>query len=384
MIMEKQEYERELDLKSLLIYILRHLKVLIGIPMICMVLLGVYKYVKIKSEYDKILDDLKEDKSYFDIVQDAMDGLVDANTLKGNVRLYYNMLQRKKSLDDDIKEREMSLEMSRVVLEGRKSQLESFEQVSLNDINSEDLGIFLYYKNSAESSVISSENEIKNKEYQLEKKKTDLEKTQNNIEILSKQVEEDEKDDKEDINNAVPMLGVIKYALAGLIGSEIMLILVLCIVYAFSGKLRDLTVLKNIYGMKLLGVIPSEEQRNGRFIKKLNTYNIHTKQQAYDTIYVRLVNAICNIGDKNILVTGTADEETIKGLISQLQKIDNTIKYTFCPNTIETPTAVLMFRDADEILLIEHKDKSLLEDIQQEVSYINDVNKMPVGVVVIN
>ena len=52
-------------------------------------------------------------------------------------------------------------------------------------------------------------------------------------------------------------------------------------------------------------------------------------------------------------------------------------------NPLKNLDALPQFRQADEILLVEQTGKSRLEEIRQEISFIDDVKKKPLGVAVV-
>lgn len=385
--MEKKEYEREINLKSLVCYILKKWKLMLVMALILMIVFGIYEFISI-FKTNKVNGNLENEKTYIQIVQDALDGLGNPKDLKGALLLYYNILLQQKNIEVSIKNDEIKLEGSKSNLEARKQQLDEFEQVPQESLNGEDISTFIYYKNIADASVVHFENEIKDYEYDIQKLRSDLEQNKKNAEIILNKLLQQQKN-KENNTKATSyktyIKSIVKYASVGFLGGVILFVFLQCIKYMLSGKLTDVYVLRDAYGLRIVSVIPTEVKSSiDRQIEKLNECVSATKEQAYDIIYARIINLIGEAKNKNILFTGTVAEKETKCIIDYLKNKDNTINYVFCPNVIENPDSILMYNDADEILLVEGKESSKLKDIEQELSYMQDINKTPLGVIVIN
>lgn len=362
--MENQQYEKEIDLKSLLYYMLIRWKIMLVIVLLVSMLFGAYKCVSVFY---------LDTKTPMQHVEDVMHGIENKNVLSGDVLLYFDLVSQKKNISGDITNCENAIERGKRDLEIKKAQLDLYEQEQAN-VNSEDIALFISYKNSAESAIIACENDISDQEIRRSSLQETLNTINQNITILQDRIlEEENKNNKSD---------VVKYILFGFAAGIVMFVGICCITYTFSGKLRDISIL-NAYGLQVLSVIPAKGKKGIKAqIEKLNGHTNKTREQAYDTVYARLLNLIGE--DKNrVLITGTISGEVIK-MITYLNKKDSTIKYIFCPNPIENPDSILMFKSADIILLVECKNKSMLSDISQELSYIKDVNKTPLGIVVVN
>lgn len=364
--MENQKYDKEIDLSSLMYYLLRRWKIMLIIVLVFTIVSGGYKSVLILSPNTKT--------SLDDIVNDVIAGIKEQNALSGDALLYYNIVINQNKLASEIDSYEYLIEKDRNDLEVLRVQLAEFEQLQ-ESVSSEDLSTFISAKNAAESAVVARENSIRDREKQMSDSQVALDREKGNAAILLNRISEEESS-----NNTKE---IIKYILFGFVAGIFIFVFVYCMAYILSGKLRDTDVLRNAYGLAVLAVVPSKVRKGiDAQIEKLNGHASKTREQAYDTVYARLLNLVK--GDKNrVLITGTISGEVIK-MITYLNKKDSTIKYIFCPNPIENPDSILMFQNADIILLVECKNKSALKEIEQELEFIKDVNKLPLGVVVVN
>ena len=93
--MEQQEYEREIDLKNLLYYVLCRWKLLLVAALLCMAVLGGYKYVSVGKEQavvpEQAEEEEEEEQDPEQLVRDVINGVSDPAVLTGDVLLYYNL-----------------------------------------------------------------------------------------------------------------------------------------------------------------------------------------------------------------------------------------------------------------------------------------------------
>ena len=132
-------------------------------------------------------------------------------------------------------------------------------------------------------------------------------------------------------------------------------------------------------------MIPTREARKGidGLIDRLNGHIFKTKEEAYDVIYGRMFNLTGELKGKTVLVTGTAEESCVEQLTEYLRGKDSSVKYVISANPLKNLDALPVFRQADEILLVEQVGKSRLDEIRQELYFIDDVKKRPLGVAVV-
>lgn len=395
--MEQQEYEREIDLKNLFYHILLRWKLMVIVALVCMAGLGAYKFVSVlranraaaEAEAEAELEEEEEEIDYVKMAQDAMDGLVDPNTLGGDTLLYYNQLVKLKQYDTDIQNREFSLQNSKSVLAGREQQLAGLEQVVLEDVDPENAALLINQRNSMESSVLSSKNEIASLERDLETLAKNQKEAEDSAAILKEELikqaeKENEEAEEEEEAASMPIKPTIKFAIIGLLGGGFMMAFFFCMIYLFSGKLLDLAVLPDAYGLRVLSVVRTEQAKKGidGWIEKLSGYGNQTAEEAYDVLYARLLNLSGSLEGRTILLTSTADESAVKALQSYLQNKDSSAKFVVCQNPLHNMDTILNLKEADDVVLVECVGKSELQEIRQVLQYMTDVEKAPLGAVI--
>ena len=398
--MEQQEYEREIDLKNLLYYVLCKWKLILVAAVLCMGVLGGYKYVSSRQEQiaksqleekEKKEKEKKEqeEKDPEQLVQDVMNGVTDSSMLQGNEILYYNMRVAIKGQEDSLKDSRLKLQNSQEQLEELEKQqerLDEFERTWEGNLTGEEAVSLNDQKNSLANSILSWKREITNTERQIQTLEENKKKNEKSAATLLKTLEEEEEEEEEAAAIAVaPSRIAVKFGVIGLVGGVFGVAFVLCLIYLFSGKLLDAGALKDMYGLRLLAVIPTREPRKGidGLIDRLNGHIFQTKEEAYDVIYGRMFNLAGDLKGKTVLVTGTAEEGCVRELTEYLQRKDGSVKYIVSANPLKDLDALPVFRQADEILLVEQTQKSKLAEIRQELCFIDDVKKTPLGVAVV-
>lgn len=387
--MEQQEYEREIDLKNLLYYVLCRWKLLLVAGLLCMAALGGYKYVSAGKEQMAAPESVEEDEEEVgseQLVQNVIDGLEDPSVLSGDTLLYYNLRTRAKELAEERGRMEYELQVSQSQLEELEKQQSEFEQTWQENLTGEDAVLLYGQKMTLANSILSCKKDIASTEYQIETLKKKEQENAKSTDVLLESLEElEETKEEEAIVAADPFRIAIKFAAVGLVGGVFAAAFVLCLMYLFSGKLLDAGALKDIYGLRLLSVIPTKEARRGLdgLIDRLNEHVFHTREEAYDAICGRMFNLTEALEGKTVLVTGLAEESHLRELTEYLRKKDDSVEYIVSMNPLENLDALPIFRQADEILLVEQIGKSRLKEIRQELCFIDDVKKKPLGVAVV-
>ncbi len=391
--MEQQEYEREIDLKNLLYYVLCRWKLLFVAALLCMAALGGYKYVSASREQAAALEPAEKEEEEEEIapeqlVQDVMDGVADPALMTGDTLLYYNLRVKGKSLEDEMGQREYQLQASHKQLEVLENQQAEFDQTwqGQENLTGEDAVLLYGQKTTLANSVQSCKRDIASTEYQIELlKKKILENEKSAAALLETLEETEETEEEEAAVAAAPSRIAVKFAVIGLAGGVFAAGFILCLMYLFSGKLLDAGALKDMYGLRLLSVIPVKKARKGidGLVDRLNGHIFHTREEAYDVIYGRMSNLAGELKGKTVLVTGMAEESHLRELTEYLGRKDSSVKYMILANPLKNLDALPQFRQADEILLVEQTGKSRLEEIRQEISFIDDVKKKPLGVAVV-
>lgn len=387
--MEQQEYEREIDLKNLLYYVLCRWKLLLVAALLCMAALGGYKYVaagRAAEQEPAEKEEEEEEVGPEQLVQDVVDGVADPATLTGDTLLYYNLVVKGNGLADEITEKEYQLQVSQNQLEELEKQQSEFEQTWQENLTGEDAVLLYGQKNTLANSVLSCRRDIATTEYRIQElKKKEEENAKNAAALLKTLQETEEQEEEEEAIAASPLRTAVKFAAIGLVGGVFAVAFILCLIYLFSGKLLDAGALNDMYGLRLLTVIPTKKARKGidGLIDKLNGHIFKTKEEAYDVIYGRMSNLAGELKGKTVLVTGTAEESHVQELTEYLQRKDGSVKYIISANPVKNLDALPVFRQADEILLVEQAGKSRLEEIRQELYFIDDVKKRPLGVAVV-
>lgn len=387
--MEQQEYEREIDLKNLLYYVLCRWKLLLAAGLLCMAALGGYKYISAGrgQAVDEGPVEKEEEVEPEQLVQDVIDGLADPSKLTGDTLLYYNLKTRARGLAEERGEREYQLQAGQKQLEELEKQQSEFEQTwQENDLTGEDAVLLYGQKTTLANSILSCKKDIAATEYQIQTlKKKEQENAKSTAALLEILEETEEEEAEEEAVAAVPSRAAVKFGAVGLVGGIFAVAFLFCLMYLFSGTLLDAGALKDMYGLRLLSVIPAKEARKGidGLIDRLNGQLFHTREEAYDAIYGRMFNLAGELEGKTVLVTGTAEESHLKELAEYLRAKRDSVNYVIFANPLKNLDALRELRQADEILLVEQTGKSRLAEIRQELSFVDDLKKRPLGVAVV-
>ncbi len=152
------------------------------------------------------------------------------------------------------------------------------------------------------------------------------------------------------------MKSVVKYTVLGGFIGVVLACAVLFIIYAFNGKVSDVTRFKCRYNVSDLGLSPAMIATNIRL-------SLEEKS--------------------SIVFLGTADQAEISTLVDSIRGDLDGYSLIEAYDILYSPDQRMKLRQADNIVLVEKKKKSKYSEIDEELKVLAGMNKNVIGVVLI-
>ena len=197
-----------------------------------------------------------------------------------------------------------------------------------------------------------------------------------NDSLQEKQTELDELEEPEPVVTAASAVlkGGIKYALIGGVLGAFIVIFFVCVIFVMSDKLYSAKELKYRFRVKILGTLPvTGSKKTGKIDAWLESHE-----------YSLIAANICNYMEeaKSLLVVGSAKEENISRVASELTDRLSDMKVVFGGNLLNDEEGLKKLPECDGIVLVERCGESLYSAIELEIEKAHDLQKKVVGCVV--
>ncbi|MCI8536093.1 MAG: hypothetical protein HFG68_11120 [Hungatella sp.] len=208
-----------------------------------------------------------------------------------------------------------------------------------------------------------------------------------NDSLQEKQTELDELEEPEPVVTAASAVlkGGIKYALIGGVLGAFIVIFFVCVIFVMSDKLYSAKELKYRFRVKILGTLPvTGSKKTGKIDAWLDQMEGRAVNKDESHEYSLIAANICNYTEeaKSLLVVGSAKEENISRVASELTDRLSDMKVVFGGNLLNDEEGLKKLPECDGIVLVERCGESLYSAIELEIEKAHDLQKKVVGCVV--
>lgn len=191
----------------------------------------------------------------------------------------------------------------------------------------------------------------------------------------------------EELSKRKVAMSGIKYALIGGIGGAFLMAFYFCMIYVLCGRLHTDEELKDQFRIKILGVFGTPEKTGpfssvDRLLERLEGRSV---RPAEDAVLDRIALNIANYaGDaKEILLTGTIPEETLKELADKLAGRLPQIRLSVGADMNKTSDTLRLLAACDAVVLAEQRGTSKCREILQEKEAADTLKKPILGCMVL-
>lgn len=375
-------YEKELDLRDMTCYVLKKWKIVLLFLLLGMLILGGGMGVKTWKNNEETTEADIEEGLQSTMAKEAMIGLANPEDLEGDALLYYNQLVKIETLTDSLNSKKAALASYKEIQTDTQNKLDQLE-TNIEEIEDpEELADSRQRQNTLEANLYSYTEKIGDAQNSIASIEEDISTAKTNAGILLERLNEEEEVFYEE--ESLVKEGV-KYGLIGAVLGTMAAVFGICILYVLSDKVQDPETLKKAMGLEVLAVVPFLNAKKGRGTRsfRFNRYYRQTPKQSCEVLHARLINICGSLDGKRLMITGTAKQEYMEDIQVWLQKKEPGAKFQLYRNPLKYPETILAFSQADEIILVEVMEQSVMEDLYQEKMMMEDVKKKPAGIVVI-
>lgn len=386
------EYENEIDLKKLCIYILRKWKVLLIAFVVGALLLGLLKAF---SSPELVTDTALVETNQAKITEYQTALSTNQSTLSTNQSTIASNTNQISINEAAIEDQNQTLKDLQDVLDTHEQMLDELEAMQDAGLTNDEQVIVLdraaemtgrIYDLNAE--IADVRESITNYESQIETLQQDNE----NLEAANKTLTESIENQQAEIDRLtaemepkqVPVStgDIVTYTIIGALLGIILVCIWLCIKYIFSKKLKDEQDLVGRYGFYILGVFNDINTKQQDLINRLldKWAGIRRDQNTEDEY--RLIAAKIQMSENkqpmhHLMVTGTLPFETLQGVEAKLKSFLPAEQYEIhAAENLAYNSDVLTQIKQYEIVLVEKKDASDVREIEElaEVLKVSEVH----------
>lgn len=386
------EYENEIDLKKLCIYILRKWKVLLIAFVVGALLLGLLKAF---SSPELVTDTALVETNQAKITEYQTALSTNQSTLSTNKSTIASNTNQISINEAAIEDQNQTLKDLQDVLDTHEQMLDELEAMQDTGLTNDEQVVVLdraaemtgrIYDLNAE--IADVRESITNYESQIETLQQDNE----NLEAANKTLTESIESQQTEIDRLtaemepkqVPVStgDIVTYTIIGALLGIILVCIWLCIKYIFSKKLKDEQDLVGRYGFYILGVFNDINAKQQDLINRLldKWAGIRRDQNTEDEY--RLIAAKIQMSESkqpmhHLMVTGTLPFETLQGVEAKLKSFLPAEQYEIhAAENLAYNSDVLTQVKQYEIVLAEKKDVSDVREVEKlaEVLKVSEVH----------
>lgn len=386
------EYENEIDLKKLCIYILRKWKVLLIAFVVGALLLGLLKAF---SSPELVTDTALVETNQTKITEYQTALSTNQSTLSTNQSTIASNTNQISINEAAIENQNQTLEDLRDVLDTHEQMLDELEAMQDAGLTNDEQVVVLdraaemtgrIYDLNAE--IADVRESITNYESQIETLQQDNENLEAENKTLAENIESQQTEidrltaEMEPKQVPVRTGDIVTYTIIGALLGIILVCIWLCIEYIFSKKLKDEQDLVGRYGFYILGVFNDINTKQQDLINRLldKWAGIRRDQNAEDEY--RLIAAKIQMSENkqpmhHLMVTGTLPFETLQGVEAKLKSFLPAEQYEIhAAENLAYNSDVLTQIKQYEIVLVEKKDASDVREIEElaEVLKVSEVH----------
>lgn len=391
-------FETEIDLKKLVIFILRRWKFLLLAVVLGAVLLGGFEVViGFQPGTDPALVSANQNQiSQIQGTQDTYQKELDTNagTISSNTAMIAVNEKRVENAELLIEDLETSLQAYRETQEGL--------QTLLNQTASTEEGASLLEQYTTlidEIDGVVQDLDVARKDIaDFETENESLEQANETLEARNVELEQLMADNQTKIDAltvametktvSVEMGDVVRFAVVGALLGFFIVCAIAAAQYVFSGKLKNAEELVSRYGYFVLGDIHKPNTKYGdainRWLDRLDgvgrTDNVNEM--------CRLISAKLQLVVKEtpvrIMVTGTISTENLEWVRQQLQAILPATEYLWyeSANLLENPQTIVQLKDT-AVVLVEEKGISRIREMDRQARLLNNSCASVLGAIVL-
>lgn len=204
------------------------------------------------------------------------------------------------------------------------------------------------------------------------------------LEAKQKELSELEEPKLDEFNNKSIIKPMIKFAVIGGVLGAGLVVMVVCVIFAATETVYSAKELKNRYGVKVLGALPTKEYKCpiDRLLNRLEGRVFEEDEVVRNGLLAQNVrNAMGEV--KKLLVLGTADCVHVEAVAKALEAELPEIKVIAGGNLLKDVNTLKKLPECDCVVLVEACGVSKYGDIALEIEKANDLGKSVVGCVVI-
>lgn len=180
----------------------------------------------------------------------------------------------------------------------------------------------------------------------------------------------------------------IKYGVFGIVLGGFMMAFFVCVAYLMSDKITKLQDITDRYGIKGLGEFQSDSSQKflsvvDKWIDNLFGYSHKLSDNEVCQIIAANVRNYMIKDTRKILITGSANEASFKQVAEYLSETIKEVSFEVCPDLRSNPKALELLPEMNSVILIEEKGKTTTNDIEAELTIIQNMKKELVGAIMI-
>lgn len=397
--MNPTQYEMEIDLKKLCIYILRRWKALLIALLVGAILLGA---VKVFSAPELVTDAALVETNQARITELQSANSTAQSTLSTNKGTISSNASQIRANESAIEDQTQTLKDLQAVLDTHEQMLAELETMQDTGLTSDEQVVVLdraaemtgrIYDLNAEiadvrESITSAEAQIESLQQSSEKLETDnaalteaIENRQTEIDQLIAEMEPKEV--------PVGIKDIVLYAVLGALLGIFVVCAWLCVQYVFGKKLKDEQDLIGRYGFYILGIFyaASAKQKDviNRLLDKWGDIRRDLRESdAYALIAAKIQMSENKQDVHRLLVTGTLPAETLTDVESKLKAYLPAAQFELCvAENLAYNSSMLTQIDQYEIVVVEKKGASDLREIDKLAEVLKVSNVPVVGAIVL-
>lgn len=178
----------------------------------------------------------------------------------------------------------------------------------------------------------------------------------------------------------------IKYSVIGALLGGLLLVFFYVAVYIMSSRLYSTEELKSRFNIKILGVFIQKRKKRvfsviDSYLDKLDGKEYVSEASVYERIAANVANY--TVKGQTILLTGTAEEETLKCFKDKLKEMLPEVIFEAGMDMNKYPATLTMLSKVDGIILIEKCGVSKYNDIQKVLETVYSLHQKVVGCIVL-
>ena len=176
----------------------------------------------------------------------------------------------------------------------------------------------------------------------------------------------------------------VKWGTLGGIAGALVVILVLCVLFALSDKVYSATALETNFGFRCLGTLAAGEQKYSRLTRWLRKKEGRVEENTPESeaLLASCVQQYCTPG-KTLMISGGADASLIEAQADLLRRKLPDLQIVCAGSLLRDGAAMQQLAACDGVVLVEACGCSTYAKINRELAFIRDAGKTMIGFIAI-